>query len=163
VQGEFFFMAIGGLGVTLAGFAGLIAALERREGGHSPVAAWRIRNVVDHGFVVTFAGFGTVALYAITRDVPITVRLVTVALVLLTAAINRRAMVAGTGWPDERRRQHALVIWLVATAGMLASLVLGSAEVLQLLLLFQLTAPISIFRNSVADVTRGEEAPSSEA
>jgi hypothetical protein len=163
VQGEFFFMAIGGLGVTLAGFAGLIAALERREGGHSPVAAWRIRNVVDHGFVVTFAGFGTVALYAITRDVPITVRLVTVALVLVTAAINRRAMVAGTAWPDERRRQHALVIWLVATAGMLASLVLGSAEVLQLLLLFQLTAPISIFRNSVVDVTRGEEPPSSEA
>jgi hypothetical protein len=45
VPGEFYFMAIGGLGVTLAGFAWLIAALEGRQGERrSPITAWRIRK-----------------------------------------------------------------------------------------------------------------------
>jgi len=58
-------MALAGLGVSLAGFAGLISALDRRPAASSVVAAWRIRNIVIRGFMVTFAGFATVALYTI--------------------------------------------------------------------------------------------------
>ncbi len=42
-------MAMGGLGVSLAGFAGLISALDRRPISRSPVAAYRI-TIVFNGY-----------------------------------------------------------------------------------------------------------------
>src|SRR4029077_15770764 len=76
MPGESYFMAFGGLGVSLAGFAGLISALDRRPAAHSALVAWRIRNIVFLGFSLTFVGFGTVALYAVTgADLPLTVRI----------------------------------------------------------------------------------------
>ena len=154
-------MAVGALGVTLAGFAGLIAALERREGAHSPVAAWRIRNVVEHGFAVTFVGFGTVALYATTQNVTLTVRLATIGMVLMTAAINRREALPGPAWPNERGRRRVIFIWVAASVAMLVNIIVASVGYLQLLLLFQLTGPASIFRNAVADVAE-DDTPSAD-
>ena len=158
MQGEFYFMAIGGLGVTLAGFAGLIAALERREGGHSPVAAWRIRNVVYQGFAVTFSGFATVALYTITQDVPLTVRLATIGTVLMSAA-SWRSMLPSAAWPDERRRRAAIFIVVAINAAALVNIALASVGYLQLLLLLWLTGPASTFMAAVADVSQGDAYP----
>lgn len=152
-------MAFGGLGVTLAGFAGLIAALQGREGGHAPVAAWRIRNVVSWGFAITFAGFGTVGLYALTQDVSLTVRLATIGMVLLAAGLFRRATMPSAAWPDERRRRGAIFLWVAVSAAMLVNVILASVGLLQLLLLLMLTVPTSIFLNAVVEVTRDDEAP----
>src|SRR4026208_666462 len=99
-------MAVGGLGVTLAGFAGLIAALQGREG---PVAAWRIRNVVSQGFGVTATTFATVAFYGITQDVSLTVRLASVVLVALRAAAWREYR-PSAAWRDERQRRGGVLI-----------------------------------------------------
>ena len=151
-------MALGGLGVTLAGFAGLIAALERREGGHSPVAAWRIRNVVYQGFAVTFSGFATVALYAITQNVDLTVRLATIGTVLMSLA-SWRLMLPSAAWPDERRRRAAIVIWVAINAAALVNIALASVGYLQLLLLLWLTGPASTFMAAVADVSQGDASP----
>ena len=105
MPGEFYFMAVGGLGVTLAGFAGLIAALEGRTGvRQSAIDGWRIRHVVYQGFGVTFVAFATVALYTVTQDVARTVQLGTVAAVL-TVAANWRSLLPGPAWPDDRRRK----------------------------------------------------------
>ena len=38
MPGEFFFMSMGGLGMSLAGFGGLIAALTPKKEAASPVA-----------------------------------------------------------------------------------------------------------------------------
>ena len=46
MPGEFYFMAMGGLGVSLAGFAGLIAALTPKKAAASPVTKWRITQIV---------------------------------------------------------------------------------------------------------------------
>jgi hypothetical protein len=67
-------MAIGGLGVSIAGFAGLIATLDRRPEARNPIG-WRIPNIVIRGFHVTFSGFTTVAIYTITADVGMAVRI----------------------------------------------------------------------------------------
>ena len=153
MPGEFYFMAVGGLGVTLAGFGGLIAALERREGGHSPIAAWRIRNVVYSGFGVTFVGFATVALYTTTQDVTLTVRLATIAMVLAVAA-NWRTLLPGAAWRSERQRWVAIFLRLDAIAAALVNVALGSVGYLQLLLLVLLSGPIGTFVLAVADVTQ---------
>ena len=74
-------MALGGLGVSLAGFAGLISALDRRPAAQSAVVASRIRTIVFLGFTLTFAAFGTIALYTVTgADLTMTVRVATLIL-----------------------------------------------------------------------------------
>ncbi len=151
-------MAVGGLGVTLAGFAGLIAALESREGaGHSPIAAWRIRNVVYQGFAVTFVGFATVALFTTTQDVALTVRLAT-ALMVLEMAANWRSVRASAAWPDERRRRFTIIARTIVGAAGLANVALASVGYLQLLLLLVLSGPASTFVLAIADVTNDDEA-----
>ena len=156
MPGEFYFMAIGGLGVTLAGFAGLIAALHGREGGgHSPVAAWRIRNVVLEGFSVTFVGFATVALHTLTQDIPLTVRLAT-ALLGLTQVARWPEMRPSAAWRDERQRRSRIFIQAVFTATVLVNIAVASLGYLQLLLLISLSAPAGIFALAVRDVTRGD-------
>ena len=155
MPGEFYFMAVGGLGVTLAGFAGLIAALQGREGGHSPVAGWRIRNVVYEGFSVTVVGFATVALYSITQDLTLAVRLATVALGL-TRVARWREMRPSAAWRDERQRLSAIVLQVAFTAAVLVNIALASPGYLQLLLLLSLSVPAGIFARAVRDVTRGD-------
>jgi hypothetical protein len=61
--------------VSIAGFAGLIATLDRRPEARNPIAGWRIPNIVIRGFHVTFSGFTTVAIYTITADVEMAVRI----------------------------------------------------------------------------------------
>jgi hypothetical protein len=155
VPGEFYFMALGGLGVTLAGFAGLIAALQGPEG---PVAAWRIRNVVYGGFNITIIGFSTVALYTITQDLTLTVRLATVVM-LVTFAARWPEWRPGPAWPSERGRQGYLVSQLVVAIAIVVNIALASLGYLQLLLLFLLFVPAGIFARAVRDVTRGDPAP----
>jgi hypothetical protein len=150
MPGEFYFMAIGGLGVTLAGFAGLIAALQGPEG---PVAAWRIRNVVSSGFGVTLVGFATVALYTITQDVALTVRLASI--VLVAAQLARWGeWRPGPAWPNERRRRGYILGQLAVAIAVVVNVALASLGYLQLLLLLFLSVPAGIFARAVRDVTK---------
>jgi hypothetical protein len=155
VPHEFYFMGLGGLGVSLAGFAGLISALDRRPEGHDAVAAWRIRNVVIGGFGVTFAGFGTVALFTVTReDLTLTVRLASLLLALLTLAPMPWEGRSGPAWPDEAYRRRALAATLVLAGAELLNVAVGSLGYLMVLFLAQLTGPVSIFLFTVRDVSR---------
>ena len=155
MPGEFYFMAVGGLGVTLAGFAGLIAALQGREG---PVAAWRIRNVVYLGLGVTFLGFATVALYTITQDVTLTVRLASI-LMVLTRAAGWRELRPSAAWRDERQRRGAIFIQVAFAAAVVVNVAVASVGYLQLLLLVLLLAPAGIFARAVREVTRSDASP----
>jgi hypothetical protein len=162
VPGEFYFMGIGGLGVTLAGFAGLIAALEGRVGERqSPIAAWRIRSVVYGGFGVTFIGFATVALYTVTQDAVVAVRLASLGFVLILIA-NWRSLLPGEAWPDDRRRRVAIYVRTAVGALGLVNVALASVGFLQLLLLVMLSGPASTFILAVADVTRGDASPNGQ-
>lgn len=152
-------MAVGGLGVTLAGFAGLVAALEGRPGArHSAIAGWRIRHVVYQGFGVTFVAFATVALYTLTQEVARTVQLGTVAAVL-TVVANWRWLLPGPAWPDDRRRRVAIFARTIVCAVALVNVVLASVGFLQLLMLVLLSGPASTFILAVADVTGAGSEP----
>lgn len=161
MPGEFYFMALGGLGVSLAGFAGLIAAFDRRPNAHSAIAAWRLRNIVIGGFFVTFAGFGTVALHTATDDnLQLTVRLVSLGLVLYDLALLGLEHRAGPAWPNERRRRRQVLGVAVFVIVAAANVAFGGLGVLQILLLIHLFYPMSIFVNTVVDVTRDADANS---
>jgi hypothetical protein len=154
MPGEFFFMAFGGLGVSLAGFAGLISALDRTSAGMSAISAYRIRTIVVLGFGLTFAGFGTVAAYTLTgSDLPMTVRIGTV----LLGLAHVRGLLFGTRpgpeWPDERERRVAKAILVVTLLVTLGNLAVASVGYLEALLLVGLVGPVSIFYNTIRAAT----------
>jgi len=149
-------MALAGLGVSLAGFAGLISALDRGPQAHSPVRAWRIRNIVVGGFTITFAGFATVALYQVTReDLDLTVRLASLLLALANVLPMFTEARSGPAWPSERGRYVAIGTTVALIAADLFNVWFAGLGLLQVLFLLQLSGPVSIFINTVRDVARG--------
>ncbi len=150
---EFYFMAFGGLGVSLAGFAGLISALDRSPAAHSAVAAYRVRGIVFLGFCLTLIGFGTVALYTVTEgNLTLTIRIATVALALMAVRglIDSRP---GPAWRTEGERRVSIGILVVMMAVTLGNVFVANLGYLQLLFLLQLSGPMSIFYNTIRDTT----------
>jgi hypothetical protein len=153
MPGEFFFMAMGGLGVSLAGFAGLIAALTPEQQRTSAVARWRIGRVVVWGFHLTFLGFGVIAIYAFLEDVPSTVRVASGFAALLLSIREWRSTRPGPAWPDERQRRFQVGFAIVSTLALLANVVVASLGYLHLIMLGMLMAPTSVFISAVRDAT----------
>ena len=150
MPGEFFFMGIAGLGVSLAGFAGLISALDPDSG--SPLKKWRIRNIVASGLLITFVGFGTVAVQTLTDDVEMTVRIVSAAFALLLLRRFVREIRPGPAWPDARALLMARSIGLSLIILLFVNSFLASVGFLQLLLLYELSDPAMIFVFAVRDL-----------
>jgi len=150
---EFYFMAFGGLGVSLAGFAGLIQALDRSPEAQSAVAAYRVRGIVFLGFCLTLVGFGTVALYTVTgENLTLTVRIATIALALM-AVRGLLESRPGPAWRTEGERRVSIVVLTLIITVTLGNLLVADLGYLQLLLLLQLSGPMSIFYNTIRDAT----------
>ncbi|HTI30456.1 MAG TPA: hypothetical protein VL687_08870 [Methylomirabilota bacterium] len=150
---EFYFMAFGGLGVSLAGFAGLIQALDRSPAAQSAVAAYRVRGIVFLGFCLTLVGFGTVALYTVTgENLTLTVRIATIALALM-AVRGLLESRPGPAWRTEGERRVSIVVLTLIITVTLGNLLVADLGYLQLLLLLQLSGPMSIFYNTIRDAT----------
>lgn len=146
-------MGLGGLGVSLAGFAGLIATFDRRPEAHSPVAAWRIRNIVTSGLILTVAGFGIVAVYTATGGALVTtVRVVSLLLALVKAMQIPREGRRGPEWPSEVNRRIAVGSSVLVVLLLLLNAWLGRVGFLQILFVVLLIDPISIFVRTVMDV-----------
>jgi hypothetical protein len=157
---EGYFMAMGGLGVSLAGFAGLITAFDRTAISGSPVAIYRISGIVFLSFAVTFAGFGIIVAYEATgHDLPLTIRIGTILLALpyVRGFLQARP---GPSWPDERQRWMTIASLVVLTLATLANVVFASLGYLEVLVMAGLLGPITIFYNTIRDYTRAApEAP----
>lgn len=149
-----FFMAMGGIGISLAGFAGLFSALNGQgEAADPAVYRWRIREIVISAFQLTFLGFGAIALYGITEDVALTSRVISfigAALFVVAALTVGRKSPA---WPDDRDRQWArgaTLVWALLMAG---NVVVGSEAYLQIVMLILLLRPALVFIRAVVDAT----------
>lgn len=146
-------MGLGGLGVSLAGFAGLITTLDRRPEARSPIAAWRIRNIVTSGLILTVAGFGIVALYTATGEsLDTTVRAISLLLATVKAIQIPREGRRGPEWPSETNRRIAVGSGLLVILLLLLNVWLGRVGFLQILFVVLLIDPISIFIRTVMDV-----------
>lgn len=161
VPGEFYFMAVGGLGVSLAGFAGVIASLGGRS-SDSAVIGWRIRNIVIGGFIATFAGFGVVAIHAATENVSLTVRLSSLLIAVAHGVHTWWAVRPGSEW-REGSRLRAVIPAATVVGVLLVNVVMADVGLLHVLVLALLIAPVSIFVTTIRDVakarasTRGDQ------
>lgn len=156
---QFYFMSLGGLGVSLAGFAGIIATLDNRPS--SPVSRWRIRYIVMGGFILAFAGFLTITTYRFTDENLIgTVRFMSAVLSIVLAVHYRIAQRPGPEWPNERGRRIALFASWGGLGVWVMNVFLGSLGLLQALFLGLLFDPASVFVNAVRDVAAGSNSTS---
>jgi hypothetical protein len=158
MPGEFFFMATGGLGVSLAGFAGLIAALTPEQQRNSAVARWRIGRVVVWGFHVTLLGFGVVALYSLLEDATQTARIASGFGALLLGIRYWRSSRPGPAWPEETWRRATLALWVLQTLFVLGNVVVGSVGYLHFVILVFLLEPGAVFVAAVQEATSGAAA-----
>ena len=148
-------MAIGGLGVSLAGFAGLIAAFTPEQQRDSALARWRIARVVSWGLHVTFLGFGVVAIYSLIEDSEQTARIASGLGALLMAVRSWRASRPSAAWPDERWRRSTMALWAFQCAFVLGNVAVGSVGYLHVIMLVFLAEPAAIFVSAIQDATRG--------
>ena len=148
-------MAIGGLGVSLAGFAGLIAALTPEQQRNSAVARWRISRVVAWGFHVTILGFGVVATFALLEDSTQTARVASAVGALIFAIRSWRSTRPSPAWPDDRQRRSVIALWAFETLFVLGNVVVGSVGYLHVIMLLFLAEPAAIFVSAIQDATSG--------
>jgi hypothetical protein len=156
MPGEFFFMAMGGLGVSLAGFAGLIAALTPEQQRDSAIARWRISKVVQWGLHLTFLGFGVVAIYALVEDEATTARLASLCAALLLGIREWRSTRPGPAWPDEGLRRAVMALASVGVLLFLGNVAVGSVAYLHFIMLLMLLAPSMVFVSAVQDATASD-------
>ncbi len=149
-----FFLAVAGLGVSFAGFAGLIATFAEEGHRDSPVWWWRITAVVRTGLELTFLGLGVVAFEVVTGDAELTVRIATG--LIVAGGLNEviRHSRPGPAWPDEAIRRVTVAISLLGLAVAAVNLVLGSVGFLMVLVLFTFSTPASVFVRAIADMGR---------
>ncbi len=154
-------MAMGGLGISLAGFAGLFSALHPTAMEDEPeVYRWRIRQIVISAFQLAFLGFGVVVLYEFTEDVATTSRVISfiaAALWVFSAVVDVRP---GPAWPNDTDRKGARISTLVFAAIMAGNVVAGTEPYLMAVMLILLLAPSLTFIRAVVEATREPPADS---
>lgn len=152
MPGEFFFLTFGGLGISLAGFAGLIFVLDPNPVTDNATSRWRIRHIALSGLMIATAGLLVFPTYFLTDSVPLTVRLISAFGLFALAISARRDLRPGPAWPDERRRRVNMGLALVAAAFWVACAVTGSVGLLMLTFVAWISAPLGTFANSILDL-----------
>jgi hypothetical protein len=148
-----FFMTIGGLGVTLAGFTGLITALDRRP-ADAAVVEWRIRNLVLDSLALTLVGFGVVALYWLTDgNLPLSIRLASAMGLARQMAALAPSNLTGPAWAGLSPGQRRLSILGLGVGGAVwgVGIVFGSLRVFHAVVVVALVGPLSILYNTIHD------------
>jgi hypothetical protein len=158
MPGEFFFLTFGGLGISLAGFAGLIYLLDPNPTTDNVISRWRIRHIALTGLMIATGGLLVFPTYFLTDDVEMTVRLISVFGLLALLISARRDLRPGAAWPDERRRKVNVFLVFVTAAIWLVALLTAEVGWLMLSFVAWISAPIGTFANSILDL-RIEDVP----
>ena len=161
MPGQAFLFAIAGLGVTLAGFAGLITSLDTRPNARRAVQAYRVRNIVWDGFGLTLASLGAIAVHGFTSDEELAVRYAMVVLIVSLIRVAHPRNLTGPAWEGfDRRAVLAVVVPTIALIAVaVASLVWASPGFLQVFIVVYLAGPFTIFYRTVRDTFSEELTP----
>jgi len=152
MPGEFFFMSMGGLGMSLAGFGGLVAALTPKKAAASPVTKWRITHIVIWGLQLTMIGFGVVAVYAVVEDVTLTARIISGAAVFIHLLRLREAMTPGPAYRNDTERRRAVWGTIFLIVFLSGNVFLGGVGYLHIIMLVMFGGPAGIFASGIKEI-----------
>jgi hypothetical protein len=151
MPGEFFFMSMGGLGMSLAGFGGLIAALTPKKEAASPVARWRITHIVTWGLQLTIVGFGVIVIQSIVEDAAMTARIASGAVVVIHL-LRFRSNRPGAAFRSEAERKRSVGLTIGVILVVAPNMILGSVGYLHAIMLIMFAGPASIFSTGVKEI-----------
>lgn len=158
MEGQFFFTAIAGLALSLAGFASLIAWLRDDSGTWDAINLWRAKNIVREALSIVFLAMVLIPIFSITNDIRVTTRFGSVGLVLSTligVLINRHPDPAI--WVPRISWKIYMTGAAIYGALQLVNIWLASLGVLQIGFLLELASPAGIFYNFVRELGRRSE------
>lgn len=151
MPGEFFFMSMGALGMSLAGFGGLVAALTPKKMAASPITKWRITHIVIWGLQLTIIGFGVIAVYSIVEDAAMTARIASAAVAVIHV-MRFRSMRPGPAWRSESDRKQAFWFTVVLILIFVGNVILGRIGYMHVIMLILFAGPASIFASGVKEI-----------
>jgi hypothetical protein len=149
---EFFFLSVAGLGLSLAGFAGLIHAMDRSGDAGGPTRRWRINNMVVTGFGVALGGILVWPAFQLTDDPAWTVRVVSAVLAVWIGRLAIRETRPSDAWPSATNRRAYMAIQTVIVALLIVSVVIGSVGFFELMFCILLVGPAGTFISAVSDL-----------
>lgn len=147
------YLTLGGVGVSLAGFASLLVSLRGAE-NTDRLMAWRIRYIVTGGFAIAIASLGVVAVEGFSNSQVSIVRISTLFIPLVTLfeawsykSLNDRAVF--------RSRSEAIQFvagGVVVGALVIANLVFAEPALMLATWILIVASPMTIFINVVGTI-----------
>jgi hypothetical protein len=144
VRDAFFFLSIAGLGVSVAGFSGLVIALRRGDGAWTRLELWRLRAIPRLSFVVVFLALAPFPLFALTGDEAVVIRIASGLIVLAHLYEIIAPRFEMENWPG---RSWLITLAVNSAAALLSVVNLFAAQtgLLEIALLAQLVHPVDLF------------------
>lgn len=144
MTGQPFFLAVAGLGLSIAGFGGLVTAFHQEE-GWSQTELWRLRRIVRMGLICTFVGLVPFPIYAWLGNQSLTIRALSVLLAAIHVAesietLRERGQWQTRGWVVPYVASDVALIVL-----QLANVAIGSLALVMIGLLVRLWHPTDLF------------------
>lgn len=148
VTDQFYYLTLAGLGLSVAGFAGLVTAL-RGDGRWSRADLWRLRNIIGSSLLFVFVALLPVPIFRAVGDERLTISIMSGVVALVFANGVVRAFRDDRDWPGYGRQ--AALILAPQIAVMLVNVFLSSIALLMLGLLAVLLYPVQLFVRVIRD------------
>ena len=144
MRDAFFFLSLAGLGLSVAGFAGLVSAFRRRDEGWTRTELWRLRTIARLSFTLVFLALLPFPLFALSGDEVLVIRLMSALVVLLYVGDIVAPRFDRDNWPSRSWLASALVDAAFALVS-LVNLFVAQTGLLELALILRLLHPINLF------------------
>jgi len=147
---QFYFTALAGIALSVAGFAGLVTAL-RQDGRWSRADLWRLRNIVQVSLLIVVLGLIPQPIYrAVGGDEQLTIRIVSALLVVVFADGIRRTLSERSEWGTAWARRTVVIVGAQLVA-QLVNVLVASLPLLLFGLLLGLIFPMQLFLRVIQD------------
>ena len=144
MRDAFFFLSLAGLGLSVAGFAGLVSAFRRRDEGWTRTELWRLRTIARLSFTLVFLALLPFPLFALSGDEVLVIRLMSALVVLLYVGDIVAPRFDRDNWSSRSWLASALVDAAFALVS-LVNLFVAQTGLLELALILRLLHPINLF------------------
>lgn len=147
---QFYFTALAGIALSVAGFAGLVTAL-RQDGRWSRADIWRLRNIVQVSLTIVVLALIPQPIYrAVGGDEQLTIRIVSALLVVMFADGIRRVVSERREWGAAWARRTVAIVGAQLVA-QLANVLIASLPLLLFGLLLGMIFPMQLFLRVIQD------------
>jgi len=145
MKDAFFFLSIAGLGMSVAGLAGLVSAFRRGEDAWDRVELWRLRAIARLSFTCVFLALISFPIFALLGEQATSIRLTSAAiagLYVIEIILARRDRL---NWPRRAWMVGALLPDGAFGLFNIVNIALGLTGLLEVALLLRLVHPVNIF------------------